>query len=132
MDLREVDFSELKPTERVIEIKHPATDEPLGLRFKLMSFDDDRMKRVRRQLRDKSISLGKKNKAFSAVDEEDNANTLMFTAILEWEWHGTMLDKVGEQPEFNQRNFNYIIEQLVTVKNQLLEVFNEDKDFFAI
>lgn len=133
MDIRDIDFSDLKPSEREIEIKHPVTEEPLGLRFRIMSFDDDRMKRVRRQLRDKNISLSRKSKAFSAAEEEENANLLMFTAILGWEWHGDMLNRTnGEGMDFNQRNFNYVVNELVIVRNQLLEVFNEDKDFFTI
>ena len=138
-----MNLDDLKPVERTIEITHPATGVPLGVRVTLMSIDDDRLKRVKRQITDESLKLQSKGKAFKAEELERNSRTLLFTATTGWEWynptgnegdHGYDADALpefdGGQPDYNQRNFLAVVERLPWFGEQVREAIDETKAFF--
>lgn len=47
-----MDLSKIKPVERTLELVHPATGEPIGMRLIMCSGQDDRVKSVIRRHRD--------------------------------------------------------------------------------
>lgn len=139
-----MDLSSIKPTERTIEITHPGTGLPIGLRVNLLSIEDDRMKRIKRQITDESLKLQAKGKAFKAEELERNTNTLMFTGTTGWEWYNptgaegdegydadAMPNFNGEQPVYNQKNFLAVTGELSWVADQIQEAIGETKAFFA-
>lgn len=139
-----MDLSVIKPTERNIEVKHPGTGEPIGVRISLISMDDDRMKKLRRSLTDQAQKAAQKGKALLADDLEANSNLILWTAATRWHWYNptgkegdegyeadAMPDFHGEVPEFTQKNFMAMITELVWIKRQLTEELDELKDFFA-
>lgn len=136
-----MDLADIRPSDRTIEILHPKTDEPIGLRVTMVSMDDDRMKRLRREITNRSQKLAQKQKSFSAEEIDENANRILYTATTGWEWYnptsGDSYDPEaqarfnGEVPEFTQRNFLEVIKSLAWVKRQLSDELDEMKDFFA-
>ena len=54
-----MDIAALTPSENTFEIKHPVTDENVGIRVSLMSPDDDRMKPIKRQITDFNLQKQK-------------------------------------------------------------------------
>ena len=138
-----MDISALKPGERTVEIRHPATGLPLGVRVNVCSIDDERLKKLKREIMDERMKLEQRNKSMKAEDIERNAQRLLFTAARGWEWYnptggegdeGYDADAMpffnDEQPAFSQANFMQIIRQLPWFADQLHEEVGDTKSFF--
>lgn len=139
-----MDISAVKPTNRTIEIKHPGTGQPIGLRVIIVSVEDDRLKAVKRSIMDRRLYLEQRGKTFKAEEVEENTQNLLFTATLGWEWYNptgeegddgfdaeAMPDFEGEQPIFNQRNFRRVATKLSWFADQINEEIGERKAFFG-
>lgn len=50
-----MDLSQIKPVERVLEVLHPKTKKPVGMRLTLCCGHDDRVKSVVRKQRDADV-----------------------------------------------------------------------------
>lgn len=138
-----MELTNLKPTDRTIEIVSPVSGQPIGVRVRVMSIEDDRLKRIKRQITDDSLKLQAKNKAFKAEELEQNANKLMFGGTLGWEWYNPTGEEgdegydaeqmpvfKGEQPEYNQKNFVAVVTELPWFGEQIQEAIGETKSFF--
>jgi|LNFM01.1.fsa_nt_gb hypothetical protein len=138
-----MELTNLKPTDRTIEITSPLSGQPLGLRVRIMSLEDDRLKRIKRQFTDESLKLQAKGKAIKADEVERNAHMLMFAGTLGWEWYnptGSEGDEGydaaqaptfhDEVPEFNQKNFIGLITEVTWIGEQISEAIGDTKSFF--
>lgn len=138
------DLATIKQTDRTIEIVHPKTGENLGLRVTLVSLDDERLTKIKRQITDRRLYLEARGKTFKAEEIEENANNITFAAIVDWEWYNptgsagddgysadAMPDFKGEQPDFNRKNFLEMTGEVKWIKNQINEAIGESKDFFG-
>lgn len=135
------DIANIKPVERVVDILHPATKELLGVRVSLVSFDDERMKRVKRNITDRRLSLDAKGKNFKAEEMEDNTNSLLFSAMTGWEWYEVVDDKGrvtaeqptfnGEVPPFNRGKVIQVFTELPWFRFQIDEAIGDDQAFFV-
>lgn len=132
-----------KPTDRTIEITSPATGQPIGLRVRIVSLDDDRLKRTKRQITDESLKLQAKGKAFKVDELERNAHMLMFAATLGWEWYNPtgqegdegydaeqMPEFDGGQPDFNQKNYVALVTKYPQIGEQIQDAIGDTKSFF--
>lgn len=139
-----MELTDIKPTERTVEIAHPATGAPIGVRVTIMSLDDDRLKRIKRNITDESLKLQSKGKAFKVEELERNSKGLLFGATTRWEWYnptgsegddGYDADAQakfnGEIPEYNQKNFYAVIDALPWFADQLREELEDAKGFFG-
>ena len=139
-----MDVSKLKPLERTIEILNPENDTPLGIRVRVMSIEDERLKKIKRAFSDERLKRDSKGKALKTEEIERNAHMLLFTASLGWEWynptgkdggHGhdadAMPDWKGQVPEYNQRNFIEVLSEFPQFATQMSEAIDETKAFFA-
>jgi hypothetical protein len=112
-----MDLSQIKTTDRTIEALHPSTGEKVGIRITLISIDDERMTKVKRQITDERMRLEARGKHFKAEDLESNKVNILAAAMTGWNWYnptGTEGDKDydpdgqttwnGEVPEFNRRD----------------------------
>lgn len=131
-----MDIAVIKPTERTIEIEHPATGQPLGIRVSLVSLDDDRLKRTKRNITDESLKLQAKGKSFKVEELERNSKALLFGATTGWEWYSPTGDEKdqatfgGEVPEYNQKNFYAVVDALPWFGEQIREKLEDSKGFF--
>lgn len=132
------DLAAIKPSERTIEIEHPATGLPLGVRVTIISLDDDRLKRTKRNITDESLRLQAKGKSFKVEELERNSMALLFGATTGWEWYSPTGDEKdrptfnSEVPEYNQKNFYAVIESLPWFGEQIREALEDSKGFFAV
>lgn len=139
-----MDLSNIKPTERKVEITNPGTGQPLGVRVTVMSIEDERLKKLKREITDESLRLSSKGKAFKSDDLERNSHRLLFAATTGWEWYNPtgkegddgydadeMPDFEGEVPDYNQKNFLAIVKALPWFSEQLREEIDETKAFFT-
>lgn len=123
-----MDISTLTPNERIIEIKHPATDENLGIRVTIVSLDDDKTKQIRRQFINKRLELEKKGKSFRADDIEENELDLLIASMTGWDWYDAEFH--GEKLEFNANNVKKVFKELPWFKKQVSEAVSDEKAFF--
>lgn len=128
------DLAGVLPGETELDIQHPGTKQPTGLKWRLMSINDERMKRVKRMITDRRLDLEKKGKTFKAEEIEDNLNMILFKGSLGWTWgedaDGDKATFNGEQPEFNQKNVIAVLTALPWIADQLQEAINDDERFF--
>lgn len=139
-----VDIASFKPTERKVEITHPVTGAPLGIRVTVMSINDDRLLKHKRTFRDEANRLASKGKHIKAEQEEANSYALLFAATTGWEWYNptggekdkgydkeAMPDFNGAVPEYNERNFKAVAKELSWFTAQLTAEIDEEKAFFT-
>lgn len=124
-----MDFSELKPTERVVDILHPKTGEETGIKIMLVSLEDDRTKRARRKIQDERLRLEARGKGFKSDDLEENSMLLLHAAITGWEWAGDALWK-GEKPTFNLKMVKEILTELPWLRSQIERALEDESAFF--
>jgi hypothetical protein len=137
-----MDIAELKPTESILDIVHPSTGERLGITITLLSLDDERMKKVKRQIHDRALNLQKKGKTFKSEEIEDNGNELLFTAMTGWTW-GIPTDEKGVEipdatpatfrgsvPPFNKPSVYAVFNALPWLRDQVDEKVSDTKSFF--
>lgn len=127
------ELSTILPAERIVNIRDPHGNET-GITVTLMSIDDDRMKRIKRQIQDEKIRLNNRNKDFKAEDVEENSRNLIFNAMTGWNWG---LDADGEQntfrgkvPGFTKPEVFEVFTTLSWFQQQLVEEISDTKSFF--
>lgn len=125
-----MDLSELVPGERMIEIKHPKTGEDIGVRVGLVSYDDERMKKVKRHIRDRKLHLEARGKTFKAEEIDTNRITLLFNAMTGWEWYGEKTNFRGTKPDFNLKSVTEVFTLLEWFMDQIDEAVGDEKAFF--
>lgn len=125
-----MDISSIKPAERLIEIVHPGTEEPLGIKVSLVSLSDERTAKVRRKIQDERIRLEMRRQFFKAEDIEENEDTLLFNAMTGWHWEGDVTFE-GQKPDFNVANVKKVFKHFPWFKQQIMEAVGEEKAFFT-
>lgn len=138
-----MDLKDLKPAERQIEILHPGTKEPIGIRVSIIYIGDERLKKLKRQFQDERYRLEAKGKNFKAETFDNNANELSFAAMTGWEFYnptGVKGDKgfdeskqakfEGSLPEFNKKNAFAIFDKLPWFRDQIGEEMGDSEAFF--
>lgn len=125
-----MDLSGLKPTERVIDIKHPGTDEDVGVKVTVLSLSDPKMKTIKRQIEARRLELARKNKTFKPAEIEDNEISLLFKAMTGWQWTGDA-NFQGEKPAFNLKNVKAVFTELEWFKDQVSEEVSDEQAFFT-
>lgn len=138
------DLTQIVPTDRSIEILHPATGETLGVRVGLVSIDDDRLTKVKRAITDRRIHLDARGKSFKAEEIEDNRNQILFTAMTGWDWYNptgkegdkdydadAMPDFNGDVPDFNRKNVMDVFAKLPWFADQINEAIGDTRAFFS-
>lgn len=132
-----MDIASIKPIERTVEITHPGTGAPLGIRVRVMSIEDDRLKKIKRSITDERFKLESKGKSLKSEELEKNGERLLFGATLGWEWYNPTGEEAdmpsmnGAVPDYTVRNFNELINTAPWIADQLREAIDETKSFFV-
>lgn len=124
-----MEICELKPVERALEIKHPSTDEDLGIKVTLISLNDPRMSAIKRRIRIQRLEQERRGKAVNLDDVEKNELDLLTAAMTGWDWSGNITFH-GEKPEFNAENIKAVFKELPWFKDQIAEAVGDEKGFF--
>lgn len=138
-----MDIANLKPSERTIEMLHPATEKPLGIRIGLIAVTDPKMKSLRRQIQDQKNKAAMRGKALKSVETEENQNRLLFGVMTGWEWYNPT-GKPGdegydaeadatfhkEKPPFTQAKVYAVLNELEWFADQLVKELDDEQAFF--
>lgn len=125
-----MEISEIKPSERQIEI-HLPNGNPSGITVTVMSPDDLRMKTIIRKITDKNLELKRKNKTPSALEIEENEIALVSATVVEWDWSKSELTLDGKKPDCNVLNVKKVVSTVPWFKAQLAEELGDTKSFFT-
>lgn len=90
-----MDLLTLQPNTLSVDLKHPATGEPLGVTVELRSLESDEVKAVERQLKNKALKGGRNTVTAEKID--DNTIALLSAAIVSWTWAKPIL--IGEKKD---------------------------------
>jgi hypothetical protein len=137
------DIQTIVPVGRTIDIVHPGTGEPIGLRWSLLSLMHESMKPIQRKIIDERMKLEQRGKSLKADDLEQNTNALCFRGSTGWEWYnptGAPGDKDydpnemgsfgGEQLEFNQKNVGRVLTEISWIRGQVSDAIADEQSFF--
>lgn len=81
-----MDILALAPNTITVDLKHPATDAPLGVKVELQSLESDEVKAVERTLKNKALKSGRNNVTAERID--DNTTAILSAAIVGWVFSG--------------------------------------------
>lgn len=139
------EITEIKAVERTVEIVHPSTKLPIGLRFGMVSLQDDRLEKVKKNIREQALNNERRGKSWKVEDIDHNKNRLMFAACTGWEWYDATPENErgagykedpatfhGVKPEWNIKNFIDVSTELPWVREQLDEELGDTEAFFAL
>lgn len=132
-----MDISAIVPSERIIEIKHPKTENKIGVRISLVSMNDPKVKGIKRRIENEKIKLDQRGKSFTAEKIEENKNLLIFESMTGWEWYspsGKKEDEAtfkGRKPEFTKNDVFEVLNTLSWFGDQIVSALNEETDFFT-
>ena len=124
-----MDFAELTPKERLVDILDPVKQEPTGIVVSLVSFDDPKLNSIKRKITDDRLRLESRGKTVNAADIENNEYAMIFAAMTGWSWNGdAQFNKT--KPEFNLKNVTEVLERLPWMKRQISSAIAEVDAFF--
>jgi hypothetical protein len=121
-----MDISSITAAERTVDIKHPATGEPLGLKITVLPESDAKVQTARRKWLDERLQRGKK---VTAAKVEAGQLLLIESAVSGWSWESELTFH-GEKPEFTDANLRKVLKELSWVKTQLDEELGDEAAFF--
>jgi hypothetical protein len=81
-----VDISKIKPVERIVDILHPSTKEPIGLQVSVVSLDDPTLLSVKRRINDERIKAEARGKTVTTEEALKNEYELVFASMTGWVW----------------------------------------------
>lgn len=91
-----------------LELRHPVTDEPLGITFKIRSAGSDAAKKVLRQHTDRNLERRIKNKMPKSHQLEREELEKAASYIAEWDWGKNTWR--GKKPELSMKTAMEILE----------------------
>lgn len=111
-----------------LELKHPNTDEPVGVTFNLRSAASEESKKVLRKHGDKNIERRMKNKTIKGEAIERQELEKAASYIASWDWHGNSFE--GEiDPPLTTAKAIEIMDKQSWVFQQVVEAANDVANF---
>lgn len=120
------DLSTIVATERTIDIKHPRTGQPVGLRITLLPNSHPNVRAASRKALNERLT--NRNKA-TAERIESVRMDLLVAAIDGWEWRGDLTFR-GNKPEAEPAAIREVLAALPWVADQLDNEMGDQTEFF--
>jgi hypothetical protein len=120
------ELSTIVAAERGIDIKHPATEQPIGLRITLLPDHHSQVKAAsRKAVNDRLISRGK----VTAEKMEAGRTDMLVASVGGWEFQDELTFH-GEKPAFSEQALRKLFKELPWVAEQVdLELGNRAEFF---
>jgi hypothetical protein len=120
------DLSTIVAAERAIEIKHPSTDEPVGLALTILPDTHPQVRAASRKLSNERL-MGKGK--LTAEKLEAGRIDMLVASVGGWEWRGD-LNFEGTKPEFSEANLRKVIKRLPWIGDQIDREVADRAEFF--
>ncbi len=127
-----MDISAIAPKTIKHRVLHPGDKTYVGFTIELHSLKSDPVKKIERQIRDKSSRL--RGRGFNAKEIEANTIDVLAAAVAGWTWDN---DDAGNPGNWNGTALDYlpgnvrIVLQADWLRDQLQEQLGEVSDFFS-
>lgn len=121
-----MDISSITAAERVVDIKHPSSAEPIGLRITILPESDQRVVAVRRKFLNERLQRGHKVTAEKLAAQQ---TSIICAAVSGWDWQGE-LNFHGEKPEFSEQALRQVMAELSWIKDQLDNELGDEAAFY--
>lgn len=112
-----------------LELRHPSTDEPTGVVFKLRSAASDVVKEIQRKHSDKNIERRMKNKMVKGITVERQELERVAACIASWDW-GEQTYK-GKKPELTMKTAMDMLDETSWIYQQVVEAIANTENFMA-
>jgi len=122
-----MDISSIAPKSRTVDITHPVTGEPVGIKFVLLPDSDEKVKKAKRVIQNRQLQSRKLN--ITAEQLEANSLDLLVAAIDSWEWTGDAEFR-GEKPEFTAANVRTVLRDVDWIRKQVDRELGNEEAFF--
>lgn len=111
-----------------VEIKHPATDEPLGITIWVACYESERVMALARAIGNKvkQERAKKPNKVGKLEQDEERMRSLAVAATVKWEG----VEYEGQKLEFTQDNALMIYEKFHFIQDAIEEFGGDRANFF--
>lgn len=123
-----MDILAIQPSTITIDIKHPASGEPIGLQIECVSLEDDRVKVVERAIKNKALRGGRNS--MTAEKIEDNTVDLLAAAIVGWKWDDGLSLGELKNPPLSKLNVVKLLE-VGWLAKQIDTALGDEAAFFA-
>lgn len=118
-----MDLLKLVPNTITVDLKHPGTDAPLGVKVELQSLESDEVKAVERTLKNKALKGGRNTVTAERID--DNTVAILSAAIVGWEFTGDANLAGDKKPACNAANKRKLLQVPALAKQIDLALGNE-------
>ena len=134
VSIEDNDIDDIRSNERVIEILHPRTREPVGIRVTIVSVDDEKLSKLKRSIQDRRMYLEARGKTFKAEEIEENGLNLKVAAMTGWEWYAPEGKKQanykGRVPDFTRKDVTEVLTEKKWFGDQINTAIGETEAFF--
>lgn len=120
------DISSIVAAPRVVDIKHPASGAPIGLKVTLLPASDDKVQAAQRKLLNDRLQRFEKP---SAEKMEQSKLLLLEAAVSDWRWEGELTFE-GSKPAFTAANLRKVMTKLTWVRDQIDAELGNEAAFF--
>ena len=121
-----MDISSIKAATTQVEIRHPGTQELIGLNVWLKPMSDSAVKAVQRRFTNEA--LRQRNMKLTAEKADANRTDILLAAIDRWEWTNDASFE-GEQLDCTPENVRKVL-KVDWVRDQIDEALGDDASFF--
>lgn len=125
-DLAALDTSAACNQAVEIEIRHPITDEPLGVFISVLGRDSDIYQRKVRALANDAIDRQRRGKGPKKLDEAEDDNIAALAAVTTG-WRNVVLH--GEELAFSVANARKLYTAVKPIREQVQEAVNDLENF---
>lgn len=115
-----MDLSTLVPVERTVDVLHPKTKEPTGLKLVLAHESDPRVMAATRKVFDEARAKGD-------VDP-DRGRKLTMAHVVGWDWTGDATFQ-GKKPTFTTLTLDEVC-KVPAVATAIFQAVNDDAGFY--
>ncbi|HEL3748620.1 TPA: hypothetical protein UMV35_000879 [Stenotrophomonas maltophilia] len=120
------DLSTIVAAARTIDIKHPATDAPVGLVLTILPDSHPQVRAASRKLtNERMLGRGK----VTAEKIEAGRIDMLVASVGGWEWQGD-LNFHGEKPFFEEKTLRQLFKELPWVCEQVDAALGDRAEFF--
>lgn len=123
-----MDILSLIPSTITVDLKHPGTGAPLGIKLELRSMDSDEVKAVERGLRNKAMKSGRNG--ISAEKVDDNTAAILAATIVSWTFCGDAELGGDKKPACNEANKKKLV-SVPPIAKQIDAAIGDEAAFFA-
>ncbi len=111
-----------------LELKHPTTDEPLGITFQIRSAGSEKAKEVQRKHTDSTLKRLMRQKTLTSAKAEAEALEKAASYIASWDW-GSNTFAGKDVPEYSMQAAIDILDQAPWIFDRVTEAATSLENF---